>query len=302
MPTATYKIPVILDTDIGSDIDDAVCLAYLLRQPRCELLGITTVTGQPQQRAALADAVCAAAGRTDVPIHAGSDIGLGGRHFQPECPQSAILKDFAHRPADEFEQYTAIPFLLEQINSRPGEITLLAIGPMTNLGILFAADPTIPSKLKRLVLMCGVFSNTVECCVREWNASGDPLATDIVYRAAVSEHLSVGLDVTTKCHLPADEAISKFAQVGGPLAVVAAATQIWKNHSSRVTFHDPLAATLIFQPEICEYAEGTVFVETKSEKLSGVTLLENKRPGPHRIAWKVNPAAFFAEYFGIAGK
>ena len=55
MPMTDSRIPVILDTDIGSDIDDAVCLGYLLRQPRCELLGITTVSGQPRVRAAVAD-------------------------------------------------------------------------------------------------------------------------------------------------------------------------------------------------------------------------------------------------------
>src|SRR5690625_3689584 len=59
---------ILLDTDIGNDIDDAFCLAYLLAQPRCELLGITTATGDTQQRAALVDALCQTAGRTDIPI------------------------------------------------------------------------------------------------------------------------------------------------------------------------------------------------------------------------------------------
>lgn len=70
--TTAPRRPVILDTDIGSDIDDALCLAYLLRQPRCEFVGITTVTGEAQQRAMLADAVCRAAGREDIPITAAS--------------------------------------------------------------------------------------------------------------------------------------------------------------------------------------------------------------------------------------
>lgn len=69
-------LPLLLDTDIGTDIDDAVALAYLLRQPRCELLGITTVTGEADKRAALADAVCRAAGRTDIPIHVGTQMPL----------------------------------------------------------------------------------------------------------------------------------------------------------------------------------------------------------------------------------
>ena len=62
---------VILDTDIGSDIDDAVCLAYLLAQPECELLGITTVTGEPVARAKMASALCRVAG-VDIPIYPGA--------------------------------------------------------------------------------------------------------------------------------------------------------------------------------------------------------------------------------------
>lgn len=62
---------ILLDTDIGGDIDDAVCLAYLLREPQCELLGITTVCGQPQRRAEIADAICRSAGR-DIPIARGA--------------------------------------------------------------------------------------------------------------------------------------------------------------------------------------------------------------------------------------
>ena len=97
---------ILLDTDIGSDIDDAVCLAYLLRQPRCELIGITTVSGRPRERAALADAVCRAAGRTDIPIHAGCSEGILRGTVQPECPQASILPRFAHRPPGEFAELT----------------------------------------------------------------------------------------------------------------------------------------------------------------------------------------------------
>lgn len=61
-------VKLLLDTDIGSDIDDAVCLAYLLAQPQCELLGITTVSGEPIRRAMIASAICTAAGK-DVPIY-----------------------------------------------------------------------------------------------------------------------------------------------------------------------------------------------------------------------------------------
>ena len=66
---------VILDTDIGTDIDDAVCLAYLLAQPECDLIGITTVTGEPLKRAQMASAQCRVAG-VEVPIHVGCDTPL----------------------------------------------------------------------------------------------------------------------------------------------------------------------------------------------------------------------------------
>lgn len=68
-------IKILLDTDIGGDIDDAVCLAYLLREPQCELLGITTVCGEPEKRAAVADAICRASGKR-IPIVAGLDSTL----------------------------------------------------------------------------------------------------------------------------------------------------------------------------------------------------------------------------------
>jgi len=293
------RVPVLLDTDIGSDIDDAVCLAYLLKQPRCELLGVTTVSGRPQERAAIADAVCRAAGRTDVPIHSGVAQGLNMGIVQPECPQASILPRFSHRPPQEFRTNTAVQFLHDQISRRPGEITLLAIGPMTNLSILFSMDPEIPRKLKRLVLMCGVFSSTVGV-THEWNALCDPIATSIVYRAPVAEHVSIGLDVTTKCQMPAEECVKRFKEIGGPLGVVSAATEVWAKQVSKVTFHDPLAAAVIFRPEICKYSAENIQIETQSTIVAGLTRPQSKpEQRPHRIAVSVDPEMFFNEYFSI---
>jgi purine nucleosidase len=296
------KVPVILDTDIGSDIDDAVCLAYLLKQPQCELLGVTTVSGDVQARAALADAVCKAAGRRDVPVHAGCSHGINLGVVQPNVPQAAVLSRFDHRKPSEFKPGTAVEFLRDQINARPGEITLLAIGPMTNLGALFTIDPEIPKKLKKLVLMCGVFTSTIPYCTKEWNALCDPIATSIVYRAPVKEHISIGLDVTMKVQIPSKECVAKFNTAGGPLKVVAAMTEVWAEHGHLVTFHDPLAAAVIFQPEICKYAGGKVSVELKSEYAPGMTHWDrNAQEKVHQVAIEVNPEAFFNEYFGVTG-
>ena len=189
------------------------------------------------------------------------------------------------------------------IHSHPNEITLLAIGPMTNLGLLFSLDPETPKLLKRLVLMCGIFThrlNGMGPSGREWNALNDPLSTAIVYRAAVASHLSIGLEVTCKCKIASTECVSRFKQIGGPLSVVSAATEVWSKHVKEVTFHDPLAAAAIFKPEICTYADGRVDVETKSDYVPGMTLFTEKSPEkPHRIAVDVDAAKFFEHYFAV---
>jgi purine nucleosidase len=79
---------LILDTDIGGDIDDAVCLAYLLMHPQCDLLGITTVSGEPEKRAALASVLCQVAGK-DIPIYPGLDLPIIGEQRQWAAEQSS---------------------------------------------------------------------------------------------------------------------------------------------------------------------------------------------------------------------
>jgi purine nucleosidase len=292
--------PILFDTDIGSDIDDAVALGYLLRQKECELLGITTVTGDTQQRAALAELVCRAGGREDVPIYAGLTGPLLSGPGQPNVPQYEAVKDRPHRldhPTD------AVDFLRRTIRSRPGEITLLAVGPMTNVGALFAADPEIPYLLKRTVLMCGVFTGRANHGpgAVEWNALCDPYACALVYKYAAPGLLSVGLDVTTLCKLPADECRSRFAKAGGGLAVVAEMAEIWFKHAPVITFHDPLAAALIFDPSICEEARGTVRVALQ-DPVAGLTRWKSgEEPRAHAIATTVNPDQFFAHYFEVVG-
>lgn len=296
------RIPVILDTDIGSDIDDAVCLAYLLAQPRCDLVGISTVSGaEPRQRAALADAVCRAAGRTDIPIHSGASVRMDtGAVVQPTVNQAVALANHAHRKPEEFASNTAVQWLHKTISDRPGELTLLAIGPMTNVGLLLAMDPSIAGKLKALVVMNGVFfNNSAWRNVREWNSLCDPLASAWIYRLPIASHRSIGLDVTTKVVLPGDEASARFRAIGGPLAVVADMAKAWGHP---VTFHDPLAATCIFKPELCTWTRGTVEVELDSRRLEGLTHFAKDEKGPHEVAEKVDADAFFTEYFGVVSR
>ncbi len=292
-------VKVVLDTDIGTDIDDAVALTYLLGQPRCELLGITTVGGEPEKRAGLASAICTEAGRDDVPIHPGTGKPLIVPTHSPRAEQAEALRNWSHRT--DFEPNSAVDFLRRTIRAHPGEVTLLAIGPMTNVGLLFAVDPEIPSLLRRLVLMCGVFTTQIpHLPYREWNAWGDPHATAIVYAARAADHLSVGLDVTMQCWLATDEVPRRFERP--PLNVVLEMAQVWFRRADRITFHDPLAAALLFEPDLCTYAAGQVEVELTSPPVLGMTRwLTETAEKPHRIALGVSPERFFEHYFAVVG-
>lgn len=302
------KIPVLLDTDIGSDIDDAACLAYLLCEPRCELLGITTVTGEAESRAKLASALCTAAGRSDIPIHVGTEQPLLVPLKQKVAQQKEKLVNWPHRT--DFPPNTAVEFMRDVIYSRPGEVTLLAIGPFTNVGLLFATYPETATLLKQLVIMGGVFTiHRPGVGPTEWNAMGDPHATAIVYNAPVPKHISIGLDVTTQCRLDADIVREKFR--GGVLDVVRDMAEVWFRNTSVMTFHDPLAAVSIFEPDVCQYRRGRVSVELQSSRLMGYTYFDTDEillgpadkpaepDAPHYVALSVDSKRFFEQYFSV---
>jgi inosine-uridine nucleoside N-ribohydrolase len=287
---------ILFDTDIGSDIDDAVALAYLLAEPRCDLLGITTVTGEPVQRAKMASAMCKVAGKR-IPIYPGCAEPLLVVQGQPHAPQAAALERWPHDTS--FPQGQAIEFLRSTIRRHPGEVTLLAVGPLTNIGLLFAVDREIPSLLKRLVLMCGVFTNRLPGVgPREWNAIGDPHATAIVYRSPVAVHRSFGLDVTCQVFMPAAEVRQRFQTK--LLQPVLDFAEIWFSKRDRITFHDPLAAVSIFDDAICGFGRGNVDVELTSERLQGLTFWkEDAANGKHEVALQVDAQRFFGQYFSV---
>jgi inosine-uridine nucleoside N-ribohydrolase len=295
------RIPVLLDTDIGSDIDDALCLTYLLEHPQCELLGITTVSGEPEKRVMLADAVCRVAGKTGIPIHSGSGEPLVVEQRQPKAQQAEVLSKWEHEK--DVPSNTAIDFLRETIRSRPGEITLLAVGPLTNIALLFQIDPEIPRLLRSLVMMAGVFylPNEHVRYSAEWNVLLDPHAASIVYRTPGLPNLSIGLDVTTQCQLPAETCRQKLR--GGALDVVRDAAEVWFRQRQVITFHDPLAAVAIFAPHLMQYEEGAVEIELKSDHLTGMTIWDPRaEERPNRIAVKVDSDGFFEEYFRVVAK
>ncbi len=289
------SIKIILDTDIGSDIDDALCLAYLLAQPKCELLGITTVTGEADKRAMLASVLCKVAGK-HVPIFPGSEEPLLVPQRQKQAPQTAALPKWEHD--QEFPRGQAIEFLRRTIREYPGEVILLAIGPLTNIGLLFRVDTEIPSLLKGLVMMCGVFTNRLAGVgPLEWNALGDPHATAIVYQSATGIHRSIGLDVTCQVTMNAKQVREKLhSDLHQPVLDFA---EVWFRQRDIITFHDPLAATTVFDDQICVFKKGTVEVELTSERLKGMTLWRSGGSEKHEVALEVDSRRFFKQYFSV---
>ena len=296
-------LPVLLDTDIGTNVDDTLALAYLLRHPRCELLGVTTVSGDVAKRAACAEIVCREAGRDDIPIHCGAPGPLLVGTGQAAVP---LYPAVVHRPhrADRTPG-TAIEFLRTVIRDRPGEITLLTVGPLTNIALLFALDPQIPSLLKAVVSMAGVHFPHERPV--ETNVVIDPLAAAMVLRAtaapASAPHTLLGLSVTTRCTLPADEFRARHRAAVPPAPAVLEMAEAFFRNRRHATFHDALAAAAVFSPEVCTYEAGavTMTVDRPGEEAARTYFAADRaapgRSSNQRVARGVRVERFFAEYF-----
>jgi purine nucleosidase len=143
---AVAKTKVIIDTDIGDDVDDAYAVGLALNSPELEILGITTAWGDTQLRARLLDRLLAETGNANIPVAEGILTKSKTTFSQARWAQAGPPPK-SHR--------AAVDFLLEQIKQAPGEITLIGIGPLTNVGAAIERDPASFKKLRRVVIMGG---------------------------------------------------------------------------------------------------------------------------------------------------
>lgn len=285
---------ILLDTDIGSDIDDAVALAYLLAHPDAELLGVTTVSCEATKRAMMVSAQCKIAGKKDIPIYPGAETPLIVQTYQPLAPQADALVRWDHET--NFPQGEAVEFLRRTIRQHPGEITLLAIGQLTNIALLFRADAEIPRLLKSVVLMNGYFMGDRK--FPEWNVKLDPHASHIVYTSDVLTIRSIGLDVTLKVEMDASSVRQRFDTP--LLRPVLDFAEVWFRERPVITFHDPLAATTLFDDSIVTFEPGLVEVDLSDTPTSGMTSWTPGEPTRrHEIGTSVDPARFFDHLFSI---
>jgi len=308
------KEKIILDTDIGTEVDDAITLAYLLANPDADILGITTVTGEALERAKLASILCKIAGK-DIPIYPGCERPILVPQIELYAPQKSVLSKWDHDK--DFIPNRAVSFLQEIIHKYPGEITLVCIAPLTNIGILFAMDPEIPSLLKKIILMCGSptytrYDNTSETMsameqsdfivlgskgVLENNALIDPHATRLIYNADIQEHYTCGLNVTSKLIMKPEAAEQIFHHP--LLEPVLDIAREWFKDEERVTFHDPLTAVALFHDDVCRFQSGDISVETESRLLSGFTYWRPNENGKHNVAVDVDKDLFFKYLFDV---
>jgi purine nucleosidase len=292
------NIKLLLDTDPGSDIDDAICIAYLLSHPQCELLGITTVTGMPELRCKIASAVCEAYGRSDMPIFPGAGRPLVRDTHQRDVPHGEALPNWHHRT--EFPSGEAIRFMRDTILAHPGEVELLAIGALTNVALLFRTYPETVSAIRGLTVMGGRFMLGAPVgYVLEHNIICDPHAAAATVRTEVPALKMVGLDVTLQVTQTKEEIARSFG-AEPKFAPILDMAGTWFKFATALCYHDIVAAATVFEPDLCGFRRGRISVELGTG-LEAFTHFQEDPEGPHEVAATVDRTAFLDHFCSITG-
>ena len=304
---------IILDTDLamgapGSDIDDGFALALAHADPELELQLVTTVNGNTDVESAtvLSLELLRRLGIDDVPVVKGAATPLTHperRRTPPEQVINSYGKGLSPAPG------YAPAVIAERIMAEPGEITLVAIGPLTNVAIALAMEPRLATAVKEIVIMGGVFLGITGQAGMpgEFNVWSDPEAAAAVLRSGAPQRW-VGLDVTLQVRLTRADA-QRLSSAPGEFAPFAgAATQAWIDHTQRAepgdpragdscAMHDPLAVAAIAHPELITWADARVDVITGDLPGAGMLITDllhtADAPSPNvRIATDVDAQAF----------
>src|SRR5262245_32906949 len=231
----TAKMKIILDTDIGDDIDDAWALAFLISHQNFQPLGVTITHGNTPARMKIACKLLQITGRGEIPVAVGRKTSDG--YFQ----QYTWAEDFA---AKQPIAQPAADFIVEQVKKYPGEVTVLAVGPLQNLADALRKEPNLPKLVKRVVLMSGCVYGTADKpsnAIREWNVYQSTADSQLVYGAGLPLTI-VPLDSTTHVKL-SDEERKQVSDHRSPLTyALECLYRLWlSGPSARMTLHDQLA-------------------------------------------------------------
>ena len=235
---------IIIDTDIGDDIDDAFAIAFACNSPELKLEGITTVFRNAVARAKMAKILLESYGKEDIPVYAGVDTPLIQAYMNRDNDRfdeagnlipCQYQKDIMEKYS--YEKEWAPDFIINKVRENPHEIILIPIGPLTNIAMAIRKAPDIVPLIKKIVLMGGFVHQEVP----EWNILCDPEAAYIVYNSGANIQ-AVGLDVTLQCKLTLDK-VKEFEKLSGKGSKIL--SEMMKSWFAHYQFecpvlHDPL--------------------------------------------------------------
>jgi inosine-uridine nucleoside N-ribohydrolase len=257
--TQSHPQKVIVDTDIGDDIDDAFALALAVKSPELQVLGVTTTFGDTEARAKIAERFLGEMARTEIPVHAGKPTPTKSRMSQRKYGERGPFSKTA--PEDGAD------FLLEQIRQYPGEITLIAIGPLMNVGAAIDKDAATFRKLKRVVLMGGSIRRgygDLEYTppvppMPEWNILNDVASAQKLFASGVPLFV-MPLDST---QLKMDEVKRAFLfSQGTPVTdQLTILYHLWGQETP--TLFDPMTVVFVLRPELCPVQGMRIEVDEK---------------------------------------
>ena len=295
---------ILIDTDPG--IDDSLAILLALASPELSLEGLSVVHGNCSLEQATINglSILELAHASHIPLAKGCELPL----VQPSllAPEThgdtglgyAKFSEPQSRPIGQH----GCDFLIEQIMSNPGEFTLVAIGPLTNVALAIRQEPRVVSALKELIIMGGAIrheGNTT--ALAEFNTYVDPHAAHIVYHAGIPTTL-VPLDVSYQCILTKPD-VDRLLQIDSPLTrFIADATRFYMEFHDEYqgvegcVINDPLALALTFAPELCDYQELPVDVDISGGVSMGKTIADfynyTKKPANMKVALGVRPRDF----------
>jgi len=282
---------IIIDTDIGDDVDDAFALALAVKSPEFEILGVTTTFGETELRAKLVDRLLGELGRSDIPVMAGKPTSATPMS-QGRYAEGGHFAKSSHGDAAEF--------LLEQIGKHPGEITLIAIGPLMNVGAAIDRGGATFRKLKRVVIMGGSIRkgygdygyNEHFPPSPEWNILNDVPSAQKLFSSGVPLFV-MPLDST---QLKLDEVKRAFLFTRGTAVTdqLAILYHLWAQETP--TLFDPMAVTFAIRPDLCPVTPLHIRVDEK-----GFTREEPGTPNA-QVCLQSNPEDFFQFYLRRVGE
>ena len=263
--------PIILDSDMGSDVDDALCLALALASPELEVVAVTSVGRESRLRARVAKKLCQLAGRAEIPVYAGCRVPVLAGSGMNWCGHEGegILEPGEEPPIEPEHAVQAIGRLLRE---RDG-LELVAIGPLTNIAAALMLDPDLVGRVARLSVMGGhlrhvEYGGHVFAPGVDYNLCSDPHASVLVLNAGLPTRL-VTADVTLRTWIR-EQDLERIEKSPHPLhAALARAIRLWAPVQRRlfgaagcdasddhVAFlHDPLTLACAYDESFCRFEE-----------------------------------------------